>query len=103
MVRMATAERGEVVAFSDEQRARHAEHERIVDAGLATFIEVGRALLAIRDERTYLITHTAFTTYVRDRFRFNMPYAYNLMAGAEVIDALDEAGVEIKPANARVA
>ena len=93
---------GEVLELSEADRRAHAEDEEIIAAGLATFVEVGRALLRIRDRRSYLLTHTAFGPYVRDRWRFNGAYAYNLMAGAEVITVL-EGEVEILPANARVA
>lgn len=94
---------GEIIEFSAEARSAHASDEAIIDAGLATFVEVGLALMRIRDRRTYLLTHGTFTLYCRDRWRFNAPYAYNLMAGAEVISVLDGAGVDVKPANARVA
>lgn len=94
---------GEVVQISDADRKAHEADEAIIDRGLATFVEVGRALMRIRDRRSYLMTHSTFGGYVRERWRFNAPYAYNLMLGAEVIDVLEGAEVEVMPANARVA
>lgn len=91
------------IEFSAQQRADHEHDEQIIDAGLATFIEVGRALLRIRDRRSYLLTHSTFGIYCRQRWRFNSAYAYNLMLGAEVIDVLESHQVEVLPPNARVA
>lgn len=91
----------EAVELSAAERKAHEADEQIIGAGLATFVEVGRALLRIRERRSYLLTHASFGAYTRDRWRFNAPYAYNLMAGAEVIDVLE--GEPVLPANARVA
>lgn len=98
-----SAATGEVVELTTQQRRDHDADEKVIAAGLATFVEVGRALVRIRDRRSYLLTHSTFGGYVRDRWRFNAPYAYNLMAGAEVIDVLERADVDVRPANARVA
>lgn len=91
------------VELSTSEVAAHAADEEIIAAGLATFVEVGRALIRIRERRSYLLTHSSFGAYIRDRWRFNAPYAYNLIAGAEVYDVLEGSAVEVMPANARVA
>jgi hypothetical protein len=91
------------IELSADERAAHDRDEAIIGAGLATFVEVGRALMRIRDRRSYLLTHRNFGIYIRERWRFNAPYAYNLMLGAEVIDVLEGHAVEVLPANARVA
>lgn len=91
------------VQLSKADQDAHAADEAIIDAGLATFVEVGRALMRIRDRRSYVLTHSTFGAYIRERWRFNPPYAYNLMLGAEVIDVLEGSAVDVLPANARVA
>lgn len=93
----------DVIQFDAEARKAHAADEAVIDRGLATFVEVGRALMRIRDRRSYLLTHTTFGAYVRERWRFAAPQAYRLIGGAEVVTILEGAGVEIKPSNANVA
>jgi hypothetical protein len=61
-----------------------AECEEIIEKGLATFIEVGAALLQIRDERLYLETHKTFDDYCRERWDFTDRRARQLMTAAEV-------------------
>ena len=45
-----------------------------------TFIEVGKALLAIRDAKLYRKTHKTFEAYCRDRWEMSRPRAYQLIA-----------------------
>lgn len=61
-----------------------AEYEQQVERGLSTFLDVGRALLAIRDERLYRSEHETFETYCRERWGMTDRYARNLMQAAEV-------------------
>jgi hypothetical protein len=61
-----------------------AECEEVIERGLATFIEVGAALLQIRDERLYLETHKTFDDYCRERWDFTDRRARQLMTAAEV-------------------
>jgi phage N-6-adenine-methyltransferase len=74
------------------------ECEAIIERGLGTFVEVGEALLAIRDERLYRDTHGTFEDYCRERWGFNRQRASQLIGAAEVSNMLDNA-----PPNARVA
>jgi hypothetical protein len=45
-----------------------ARHEATIDRGLDTYIAVGEALMAIRDQRLYRQTHRGFDAYVRERW-----------------------------------
>ena len=44
------------------------ECEAVIERGLRTFVEVGEALLRIRDERLYRETHGTFEDYCRERW-----------------------------------
>jgi hypothetical protein len=68
------------------------ELEDVIDRGLSTFVEVGEALLEIRDGRLYRSTHATFEDYCRDRWRMGRSHAYRLMEGAEVVRLLSPMG-----------
>lgn len=42
---------------STEERNELAQHEGVIERGLKTFVDVGNALLAIRDKRLYRQDH----------------------------------------------
>jgi hypothetical protein len=69
-------------------RARRAERlkelEGIIERGLQTFIEVGNALLEIRDGRLYRESHASFEDYTQKRWAMSKPYAYRLIQAAEI-------------------
>ena len=91
------------VELSAADRKAHEADEAIIARGLASFIEAGRALMRIRDRRSYVLTHESFGAYCRERWRFNAAQAYRLIGSAEVIDVLEGQGVEILPASTNVA
>jgi hypothetical protein len=43
-----------------------AECERIIDAGIKAFCEMGKALVIIRDRKLYRETHGTFEDYCKD-------------------------------------
>lgn len=57
--------------------------ESVIDRGLRTFIEVGDALMAIRDGRLYRRTHGTFDAYCRERWGWTASRARQLMGAAE--------------------
>lgn len=61
------------------------ELEAVIDAGLSTFIEVGEALLTIRQHRLYKNSHKNFGDYCKDRWGFTRHRAAHLIAAAEVV------------------
>jgi hypothetical protein len=54
------------------------------------FIEVGRALLEIRDSRLYLGTHSTFEDYCRERWNLSERRSYQLMDAAKNIQNLNQ-------------
>jgi hypothetical protein len=69
------------------------ELERIVERGLATFVEVGDALLAIRDERLY--RPLTWEQYCRDRWGFGKNYADKQIRAANEARKLEKTGTSV--------
>lgn len=69
-----------------------AECEAIIERGLATFVEVGEALLRIRDARLYRDSHGTFEDYCRERWGFSRQTGYDLMTAAETAGLVQEVG-----------
>lgn len=77
--------------FTDIERAELARHEAIIERGLETFIEVGNALLAIRDGELYKAAGwSTFEDYCRERWGLKRLRAYELMRAATVVGNLLE-------------
>lgn len=61
-----------------------ADCEAVIERGLNTFVEVGAALMEIRDSRLYRSTHGDFDTYCQDRWGFSRRRAGQMIEAAEV-------------------
>jgi SAM-dependent methyltransferase len=60
------------------------EHEKVIEQGLATFLEVGWALLRIRDGRKYRAAgYATFEAYCRGRWDWSREHGRRLMRAAE--------------------
>ncbi len=70
--------------------------EAIIERGLESFVEVGTALLHIRDNTLYQKTHDTFEDYFRKRWGMTRPRAYQLMDAAEVVSNLSK-NLDISP------
>lgn len=81
---LVNAETGEVVAHTLE------ECEAVIERGLGTFVEVGEALMEIRDQRLYRSTHSDFDTYCRERWGFSRRRAGDFIEAADVASAVGE-------------
>jgi hypothetical protein len=82
------------------ERARLQELESIVENGLQTFYEVGKALDEIREQKLYRETHKTFDAYCREKWGIAKQTANRFIAAAQVIENLTPMGVKI-PANER--
>lgn len=65
--------------------------EAVIERGLATFVEVGEALLEIRDSRLYRETHATFDAYCQQRWGIHRSRGYQLMEAAKVVRLLSSA------------
>lgn len=68
------------------------ELEDVIERGLATFVEVGQALIEIQTDRLYRETHDTFEFYCRDRWGFSRQTGYDLMQTARVVELVQEVG-----------
>ncbi|WP_293341585.1 hypothetical protein [Microcoleus sp. CAWBG58] len=82
------------------ERARLQELESIVENGLQTFYEVGKALDEIREQKLYRESHKAFDAYCREKWGIAKQTANRFIAAAHVMENLTPMGVKI-PANER--
>lgn len=73
--------------------ARLGELEGVIERGLATFVEVGQALLEIRDSRLYRETHRTFEAYCRERWAMSKSHANRQIDAAVVARLLTPTGV----------
>jgi phage N-6-adenine-methyltransferase len=85
-------------ALSFTESEALAAYERTIAEGLETFVVVGQALLAIRDQRLYRMQYLTFEEYCRERWELSRPYAYQLMDAATVVHHVS-AVADILPAN----
>lgn len=58
--------------------------EETITRGIASFIEVGQALMEIRESRLYREEHKTFEVYCRNRWGFDKRYANRLIQGSSV-------------------
>jgi len=68
------------------------ELETVIERGQQTFIEVGRALLEIRDGRLYRDTYTTFEAYCRERWGWTRQHANRQIAAARVVEEMEPTG-----------
>lgn len=73
---------------ADIVTTRLMECERVIERGLNTFVEVGAALLEIRDSRLYQEQYGTFEEYCRERWGMVASRARQLIASAEVVENL---------------
>jgi hypothetical protein len=66
--------------------------EQRIAAGMRTFVEVGSALLRIRDERLYRTTYGTFEDYCEQRWSISRPRAYELISAVGVVSAIADTG-----------
>lgn len=82
---------GEVLTRSEAHRL--AELEQAVEAGLAVFVQVGNALLEIRDSRLYRQSFPTFEAYCRERWGMVQRHANRMIQAAEVVGRLGPIGL----------
>lgn len=70
------------------EQAELARHEAIIEHGLQAFVDVGNALLAIRDRRLYRQDYETFEAYCQTRWNLGRRRAYQMMEAAGVVTNL---------------
>lgn len=77
-------------SLSKQEQTRKSELVSVVKRGMATFVEVGRALQEIRDEKLYRDSHKTFEKFCGEEFEISRPRAYQLIEAAVVVDDLSK-------------
>jgi phage N-6-adenine-methyltransferase len=80
------------VGLDRGQRQRLDLLERVIEQGLARFLEVGQALTEIREQRLYRESHPSFEHYCLERWGFRRAHAHRLIQSARVLEALSPMG-----------
>jgi len=88
--------------LSIDERNELERCEVVIKQGLETFIEVGQALLTIREKRLYRLEFGTFEDYCRDRWGMSRINAHRLIEASEVMSNLLPMG-NIKPQSERQA
>lgn len=70
--------------------------EAIIEKGLNTFVDVGKALARIRDAELYKGSHGTFELYCRDKFNLSKAHAYRMIEGAKIVKSVSPIGDKIK-------
>ena len=83
-----------------EERSRLYQLEETIRQGLNTFVDVGNALLEIRDKRLYRQEYSTFEEYCREQWNMKQSRAYQFMDSAKVVGNLQSSTiVELLPIN----
>ena len=69
--------------------------ETVILGGWKTFLEVGRALVEIRDAHLYRREYRTFEEYCRHRWEYSRAHAYRLIDAASVATALGSIGAKV--------
>lgn len=80
------------------ERHRLAHLEGVIERGLTTFVEVGRALAEIRDSKLYLDQSPTFEAYCKSRWGWNSSRARQIIGATAVVTRL-ESVTNVTPAN----
>jgi hypothetical protein len=86
----ASAGSRELVPLTKHEEHRLVECEQIIIDGLNTFMEVGQALMEIRNRRLYRQEYKTFEAYAHQRWGIKRQRAYELMGASEVTRNLSE-------------
>jgi hypothetical protein len=88
--------RAQPTTLEPVEKRQRCECEEIIRKGWDTFLEVGRALAAIRDKRLYRDRYATFDEYCQQKWDFSKTHANRLIEAASVAAALTPIGVKLK-------
>lgn len=89
-------------ALSAPEHARLTDCESRIERGIAVFLDVGNALLEIRDSRLYRQAFPTFEAYCKERWGFERRQAYRLMDAAQAVENVSH-GTQTVPQTERQA
>ena len=77
-----------LTSLTVSDRRQLARCEKTIERGMGSFIEVGQALLEIRDRSYYRDDYGTFEEYCKEKWGFARNYANQLIAAARTVEAL---------------
>jgi hypothetical protein len=86
-----------VAVLSRTEEGLLKEQEGVIEKGLNNFLEVGKALLTIRDKRLYRGEHGTFEEYCRTKWGFSKTAANRYISASNVNANLIEVDTEVLP------
>jgi N6-adenosine-specific RNA methylase IME4 len=84
------------------EQTRLEQCEAVIDQGLKTFTDVGKALLEIRDLKLYRKEYDTFENYCQKRWGWERRHAYRMIDAAQVVENVSH-GTQIVPISERQA
>ena len=82
------------VQLSKSEAETFAQAEATISSGLNSFLEVGNALMKIRDGKLYRNTHKTFALYLKERWGIQRAQGYRLIKSADTIRELNQLNSE---------
>lgn len=92
----------EIAPLTAVEASRLTQCEQAIERGLKTFVEVGEALIEIRDSRLYRQTHGTFEAYCSERWGMTQQYATALVRASATIAVLSETIVSLPTTESQV-
>jgi DNA modification methylase len=83
------------LSLSANEQADLERCEAVIERGLATFVEVGSALVEVRDRRLYRKEYASFEAYCRDRWGMVRRHADRMIEAAAVAENLRPIGLTL--------
>lgn len=81
---------GEVVDYGSLE-----ENEQVIQRGMTSFVEVGRALARIRDDRQYVMAGSdTFEDYCRERWDLGRTWADHQIRAARLVELTTRVGID---------
>ncbi len=74
--------------MSDDEYALLNNCEARIERGLETFIDVGNALMVVKERRLYRAQYATFEDYLRQKWHFARSRGYQIMDAAQVASAM---------------
>lgn len=82
---------------------RLADLEAVIERGKTAFVEVGEALIEVRESKLYRLNYPTFEAYCKGRWGFSRPRAYQLMEAAETVGQIEAVSTTVDIASERIA
>lgn len=85
----ATSDGAKAEPLTTEEAKELKECERVIEQGLRTPTDVGKALASVNGKKLYRATHESFEAYCEDVWKMERTHAYRLIRAAGVVDDIE--------------